>query len=963
MPTLSTMIAQAPPEAADRLKVDDAAFTRAMDKLSDHAVTDEVFARFVASLCSCSPFCARLLDRVHDDLIRWRTMTVEEIEEELLAGFRLPADTAMAQSKPTLRQARSAMGFAVALLDVAEIWPVQKVVNVLTACADEAVSTAFSCAWHACRMRTGLTDRGFERAGMAVFAMGKQGAGELNYSSDIDLVIFYDPSRFQDEPRYDRAVRQCVQMAVDILNDQTADGFVFRTDLRLRPDPGATGPAVSIQMAESYYERSGQNWERAAFIKARPVCGDPDTINKTRSILAPFIWRRYLDYAAIADIHAIKRQIHAVKGGQDFEFAGHDVKLGRGGIREIEFFVQTQQLILGGKDEDLRDRPTLDVLSKLADRQVVSAEDAAALRAGYLFLRHVEHRIQMINDEQSHTVPKTPEEQYRLARFAGFSSVEAFREKLTRVLTEVHDIYADLFETEEPLSTVQGSLVFTGVEDDAETLKTLVRLGFQDPAFLSGRIRHWQASGIRATRSARAREILTRLVPTIVVALSKAEDPDGAARGFDDFISALPAGVQSFSLIEQYPDIIQRLVQLVDMAPRFARVMAGRPDYVEALLEQHLVGDASLDDHVNMDLDSLPAVGTGFEAAMDDLRRAANAHNFNLCCQILLSHRPISEIEADFTRAADIAVDWALEAARRDMAAAHGDIAGELVVLGFGRLGTHTLTSRSDLDIVFVYDAPADAVSDGVKALDAPTWYTRMVRRLITFLSANTAEGGLYDVDMALRPSGGAGPAVVTLEAFEQYYANDAWTWEEMALTKARPVNQVPGLTAALRAQIASIIARPRDRDGLVADVRSMRQRLLDDKPPRTDWDVKRVHGGLTDVEFIAQFLTLLHGTDLAFTADADDWRGAPMALSLHARRGYIDPADATFLHEAWHLFDDILAYVRVCREGPFDLGDARQAELQGLLRRTGEVSVDLLHQRLDYTAARVREIFSNIVC
>ncbi len=440
----------------------------------------------------------------------------------------------------------------VALADIGGGWSVDRVTRTLSEFADACVKGALRFLLR----RAGGETASEETTGLVVLAMGKYGAFELNYSSDIDLVVFYDAERFPLRKRDDArgAAVDIVKGLVKLLSEQTADGYVFRVDLRLRPDAGATQVAISTEAAEAYYEGMGQNWERAAMIKARACAGDPTAAARFLRAVEPFVWRRNLDFAAIEDIHSIKRQIHAHEGHGRITVAGHNVKLGRGGIREIEFFAQTQQLILGGRKPALRAPATLDALAALHGEGLIGGVALAELSDSYRYLRKLEHRLQMIEDQQTHTLPKSRDELDHVACFMGAADFESFATELTHRLETVQDHYVRLFEREAPLAGDRGNLVFTGVEDDPETLATLGAMGFRDTHHVANAIRGWHHGRIRATRSARARELLTKLVPALLAALAASADPDAAFMQFDRFVSNLPAGVQLFSLFLARPE-------------------------------------------------------------------------------------------------------------------------------------------------------------------------------------------------------------------------------------------------------------------------------------------------------------------------------------------------------------------------------------------------------------------------
>ena len=436
-----------------------------------------------------------------------------------------------------LRLAKQETALLIALADLGGVFDVIAATEALSRAADAFIRAALRHvlreAGRAGRLRL-ADDVDLETGcGLVILALGKLGARELNYSSDVDIVVFFDPACGSITGAVEPATlfARLTQALARLLQERTADGYVERVDLRLRPDPGSTAVAVALPAAYSYYESLGQNWERAALIKARPIAGDKALGEAFLTNLMPFIWRKYFDYAAIADIAAMKRQIHAVRGHEEIAVAGHDVKLGRGGIREIEFFVQTQQLIFGGKRTRLRGTRTLDMLDELGKEGWVTRDAVADLRASYLFLREIEHRLQMIADEQTQRLPKDQDTLARFARFCGYTRKSRFCSEVTHRLRLVSHHYGRLFEHSPRLDVAAGSLVFTGAADDPETLETLLRLGFKHAALAAETIRGWHFGRRPAVRSARARESLTELMPLLLEAFARSGDPDAALAG------------------------------------------------------------------------------------------------------------------------------------------------------------------------------------------------------------------------------------------------------------------------------------------------------------------------------------------------------------------------------------------------------------------------------------------------
>ena len=823
------------------------------DARAQEALTPLIKAHenFFAWLVEGSPFLARLMRRYPEVMLALQDSAPEDYLDTLYT--RLDDEMAAASDKDAamalLRHARNRAALTIAVADLADAWDVETVTRYLTRLADVAVRCGLDFLLRAAVADARLT--AFSRDGLVVLALGKHGGEELNYSSDIDFVIYYTPDALPLAEGQDRRKFhiKLVQDLTALLQNPTADGFVFRVDLRLRPDPGATPVTISVDAALGYYESMGQNWERAVYIKARPIAGDLKAGQKFIDDLQPYIWRRYFDFAAIEDVHSMKRQMHAVRGHAEIVAQGHNLKLGRGGIREIEFFVQTQQLIAGGRDPDLRGHRTVEMLAMLAAKDWISHETADKLTASYYYLRRMEHRLQMRLDEQTQTLPKDDAAFAGFACFAGYDSAAAFSADFIGHLTGVTAEYGQLFEQAESLSGEAGNLVFTGGEDDPETLETLSNMGFRRPADISGIIRGWHAGRMAATRSARAREILTRLQPVILNKLAEARAPDDGFIRFDQFLSALPAGVQIFSLFQSNPHVLNLLIDIINSAPRLAALLSGNAGLVDALVPGHVPQE-------------LPVAFDGFEAAMDGLRRYVHEAQFRVGTKTLADPTMAISYGDAYSRLAETAIGTIYDAAMADIERQYGRLPeGDMVVLGLGKLGSGEMTLQSDLDLILICDCPDfSALSDGDKPLDADRWFARAARRLTSGLSAPSAEGELYEVDTRLRPSGNAGPLVTKFTSFVDYQLNQAWNWEHMALTRGRVLAGGDKLRQKVEAAIGDILSAPRDMAKLAQDAEDMRQRLRTHQPQAGPFDIRRGDGGLVDVEFIAQSLHLAHG-------------------------------------------------------------------------------------------------------
>lgn len=867
-----------------------------------------------------------------------------------------------------LRLVKQEAALVIALADLGGVWDAVAVTRALTDIADACLEAAvdFELREAAERSKIRLIDPGNpgQGSGWIVLAMGKQGAHELNYSSDIDLIVFFDHARVRgrlEDP--DEAVDLFVRMTkrvVKILQERTVDGYVFRVDLRLRPDPGATPIAMSVDAALQYYESMGQNWERAALIKARPVAGDIAAGKAFLREIRPYIWRKYFDYAAIADVHSIKRQIHAHRGHDEIAVLGHNVKLGRGGIREIEFFVQTQQLIAGGRDPSLRGRGTLDMLAELVRKGWIDTTAREELGEAYLFLRNVEHRIQMVADEQTHLLPEDPKAAERIARMMGFRGLKDFSTAFRLRLETVQRYYMQLFEHSPALSSGAGNLVFTGTEDDPGTLDTLAAMGFTRPADVTAAIRAWHFGRYAATRSTVARERLTELTPALLKALASTRNADAAFLVFDRFVSRLPAGLQIFSMLVSNPRLLSLMTEIMGAAPKLAETMTRRPRVIGAVLEpaffKTLPGEAELRRRLEISFEEADS----YEDMLDRARIFGQEQTFLIGVRVLTGTLSPTEAGAAHAALASVIVSAITERVGDELARVHGRMPGvACAVIAMGKLGGREMTAASDLDLMLLYDDPADAdASDGPKPLMAGQYYARLTQRLIAALSAPTAEGSLYDVDFRLRPSGNKGPIATRLSGFQDYQRGEAWTWEHMALTRARVIAGPVGFAARCQAAIQDALIAPRDLAKLRADVVEMRGMIEAEKLTEDIFDIKQHAGGLVDIEFIAQFLMLAHaaeGPDLLSTNTETALRGL-------AERGFLPRAEADILLPAIRLYQALTQVLRLAHAGPFVPAEAPIGVLE-LLARAGEVpSFAMLEATLRETLVAVRGSFQRIV-
>ncbi|MCX7359789.1 MAG: bifunctional [glutamine synthetase] adenylyltransferase/[glutamine synthetase]-adenylyl-L-tyrosine phosphorylase [Alphaproteobacteria bacterium] len=925
------------------------------------ALAGTVWQQASAAAASHAPYLRRLMLRRSDLLTSPDEAWAERILQEAIAAAdalaRAPRPIEEAMS--ILRRAKDAAHLSAALADLSGVWPLMKVTGAITAFADAALRAAIAVAATESARRGDIVAGAFDSdigpaPGMALIAMGKMGAGELNYSSDIDFSVFFDAEKLAAagarEPRV-AAVRMVAPL-VRTLEEVTPDGYVFRTDLRLRPDPGSTPVAVSIASAEHYYQNLGQNWERAAFIKARAAAGDREAGVEFLDSLQPFVWRKHLDFAAVEDVHSIKRQILSAHKSAELGEPVFDVKLGRGGIRDIELFAQTQQLILGGRNKKLRSPHTLEALGDLVEAGAISAEARDALREAYVFFREVEHRIQMLEDAQTHKVPADPETRAHVAALSGFETLEAFDAALVERRLIVSDIDHQLFgDKKRSLADPMGSLIFTGVEDQPETLNTIAKLGFTDPASVSQTIRGWHHGRVRAMRSERARELLTRLTPRLLRAFSNAGDADQAFARFASFFGSLSAGVQVLALLDARPKFLDLIAGVLALAPKLGDKLARRPALLDALIEPRFANPLGQDAPGSRlaELRERAADADNFEGQINAARRFHREEAFRIAVQILDQSATPEQAGAAYADLAETCVVVMAEAALAEVERQQGPQPGAFTVLALGKFGGRELAEDSDLDLMLVYDAPAENASPS-------DFYTRLTQRLISALSAPTEEGALYEIDTKLRPSGSKGPVAVRLSSFERYYAEEAWTWELQALTRLRPVAGDADLGRRALATAHAAIARPHDRTKIFAEVADMRARMDRERPSRSAWDLKLAPGGFVDIEFAAQALQLGAANAAVIDANTGD------ALAKLTEAGAVSPDAAARLDSAWRLLSTLQQTLRIAVSGDFSLEAAPKPLIGRLVALADVASGEELETMLRATQAAVRADFLQIV-
>jgi [glutamine synthetase] adenylyltransferase / [glutamine synthetase]-adenylyl-L-tyrosine phosphorylase len=876
-----------------------------------------------------SPYLASLLTREADWLEQAMDLGPEAALNDELSGLTGQSSDVLG---PMLRQAKARVALLTGLADLGGVWSLEEVTGALSRLADAAVHHAV-VALTADEIRRGklpgaTPDDAQTAGGLIALAMGKMGAAELNYSSDIDLICLFDETRYApgDVQEARASLIKVVRRLTSMLSDLTAGGYVFRTDLRLRPDAAVTPVCISMAAAEAYYEAQGRTWERAAFIKARACAGDIAAGERFLTTLTPFVWRRHLDFAAIQDAHDMRLRIREHKGLHGpIVLDGHNMKLGQGGIREIEFFTQTRQLIAGGRDPELRSRATVPGLLALASKGWVGPEIAEELADHYRAHREVEHRVQMVNDAQTHDLPTTPEGFDRLARMMGHGDTQAFRKALRIRLERVAELTEEFFAP--------------GDVRDAPTMSPEMH------EIVDG----WRS--YPALRSARAVTIFKRVQPEVLSRLNRAANPHEALRQFDGFLKGLPTGVQLFSLFEANPQLIDLIVDICGTAPGLAAYLSRNAGVLDAVLGGAFFAPWPGRAELTQRLADHLAEFAGYEAKLDAARRWVKDWHFRIGVHHLRGLIDAGQAGKEYADLAGAALAAVWQPCLAEFSRKHGGPPGRgAVVLGMGSLGAERLNAASDLDLIVIYDAEGIDASDGPRPLATRPYFARLTQAFVTALSAPMAEGRLYEVDMRLRPSGRQGPVATSLRSFLDYQMDEAWTWEHLALTRARVVAGDPALGNDVEAARQAVLAAKTDPDKVMADTADMRARLFAAKAADGPWEVKIGPGRLQDIELFAQSCAL---------RAADPARKVEAQLRAGVRAGYLAKADEAALLVAFRLFWRLQAGWRLLTEKALDMEAIGDGGRAFLLRETDMSELAMLQSQLTGHISAVTEIVS----
>lgn len=918
-----------------------------------------------ASLSGNSPYLAQLILRDPSFFIKVLRENPDTILQTELAQFlERPCDEDTSTLMRDLRIAKSHIALLTAAMDVSQEWGLDKVTLALSKFAKCALAISTAHALYKKMIKgqlalpstpvKSITKELANDTGYVVLALGKLGPDELNYSSDVDIIVLYD----QEIVKYTgkRSQADCfvkvTQELVRIMEQRTMDGYVFRTDLRLRPDPGATALALSMNAAETYYHSLAQNWERSAMIKATVVAGDLKAGNQYLERMSGWVWRRSMDFEAIRDIKAIKNQILRHYHQEDTQFEGFDVKLGQGGIREIEFYAQVNQLLFGGKMPQLRAQSTLAALDALVTAGKVDSAIRDDLKSAYIFLRTLEHRLQMVNDEQTHTIPQNDEALLRIASFMGYENSSKLKSTLEVITLTVSKYYDNLMpEDDDEITELTGNSLLLFLKD----------IDFPEPKGTFQIIDTWQRGRYRALKTPRARKLLSQCLSGLLTAFMSTSEPVAALTRFDRFIRELPAGVQVFSLFQSNPALFQLIARIMGLAPALAEQLAKRPTLFESVLEPSFFESLPATQDLMQELQYALKSARDYQDILDTTRRYVSERRFQIGVQVLESLSSTIEAGEAMTRLADATLKVLTPAVEANFSLRHGSFkGGGLGILAMGKYGGRELTHTSDLDVVFLYHCEdMNSMSDGARPLAPSQYFSKLGQNVITAITTLTAEGSLFEVDTRLRPSGNAGPLVVTLKTFADYYTKAAWTWEHMALTRARLVVCPDKLAKPLMTTITSTLKAHRDEKSLLKSVAEMRKKLVEQFNTDNIWSIKHTRGGLIDMEFICQYLMLREGQriDGLFSPILDD------AFDMLEKHDILPKGSARKLKHAHRVQQTVQSMLRLC------LGDVKADEatfsagLKFLLAKScGFKDIDQLKSELQLCQADVSLYYQNII-
>ena len=820
------------------------------------------YSRYARQLVAARPELQEEIDRAEES--GWTREAMRAFLDEQGAGDEGALHVALRR----LRQRVLLRTMARDLSDTAEL---DEVCGTMSALAEVAIGAALAF----------LEPRveGGQRPKLTVVGMGKLGGGELNVSSDVDLVFLYPEEGEEGEEGanldfFTRLGRRLIAA----LDERTADGFVFRVDMRLRPWGEGGALVTTFDALEEYFVTQGREWERYAWIKARVLGGGGDALS---GVVRPFVYRKYLDYGTFAAMRELHAQIRAEVARRELS---DQIKLGPGGIREIEFIAQAFQLIRGGRDPALQIRPTLAVLALLAQKGLLPAAAFEELSEAYRFLRRLEHRLQYLDDAQTHELPEDPGDRLLVSRAMGFAAWDSFRVALDARRTRVSWHFEQLFSVEEAPKHALAPL-WAGESPE----ERLAQLGFRDAESAAARLAALRSGARYNSLPQASRARFDALVPRIIEESAARENPDATLVRFLELIETVSRRAAYLALLDEHPAVLARLGQLLAASSWTAEYLNRHPVVLDELLDaRSLFAPPDREAFAGELRRQLAARQGDEERQMDWLREAHHAQVFRLLAQDLSGVLTVERLADHLSDLADVMLQATLELCWGQLRVRHRDEA-RFAAVGYGKLGGKELGYASDLDLIFLYDDPDDSAQET---------YARLAQRISRWLTSRTAAGVLFEIDLRLRPQGESGLLVSSIDAFRRYQRESAWTWEHQALTRARYCAGDPALGAAFEEERSAILRMPRDPPKLREDVLAMREQLLAGHPnPSELFDLKHDRGGMIDIEFVVQYLVLGHAHRHAeLTRNA----GNIALLKLAAQLGLIPRDSAEAVGDAY---------------------------------------------------------------
>jgi len=902
-------------------------------------VADPQFAQLLTNTASCSPYLRSIIEKNLPWVATLAEANPEAICQEFCQPFLIESSVQVADE---LRKRKKKIALLIALADLGGVWTLNQVTETLTQFAD------FACGILLKSLVNEAANKGKIKAisdgqqtsfgGLFILAMGKMGGKELNYSSDIDLVVLFDETK-HDLDQFNLVKSEFVKITrkfTRLMSETTKEGYVFRTDLRLRPDPFVNPVCLSVGGAERYYESFARAWERAAYIKARPCAGDIAAGYEFLQRINPFIWRLQYDFTALQDTSEMQDRIWENVGSTDINnLFGYNLKLGRGGIREIELFVQTYQMVAGGRDQSLRIKDTMGALNCLVKKGWVDKETAYGLKVNYTKLRTWEHRVQMIRDAQTHQLPKTTQEMQRLAALCGLGSSDELVKAVRAALMVVQENTGK--NSDQPEAAVETS----DYSFMSEAERNLVEQWRHLPAF----------------RTDRANQIFNRLRPQLFNRIARSGNPREALIQFDSFLRGLPAGVQLFSLFEANPQLMELLTDICATAPKLAQFLSRNSRVLDAVLEANFFEPLPAMNSLKKELTQLLSGLTDYEWTLRQARRWMHEKHFKIGTHHLKSMLNPKEIAISYASLADAVITSITPHVVEQFSKLYGLPPGRgFTILAMGSLGSQNLTSKSDLDIILIYDPLDEDYSKGKKPLSSRQYYARLTQALVSALSSRLPEGQLYEIDMRLRPSGRKGPVATSLKSFKYYQLTDAWVWEHLALTRARTIAGNDELAQEIEEFRQDLISRPHDQQKIVDSVIDMRNRLAKNAPVNTEknvWELRSGEARILDIELIAQAGALLSGSKQ---------RRVDEQCNAGYQIGWMTPTERDCLKETYAQLGTIKQAICLTVEGEFNPENAGTGVKEFLLTQTGFNSLEELGNCLSENRNIARKAINRIL-